>query len=97
MYKSNQPSYLSNIVPQRNFVFNTRNVDQVPLFKIKHNVFKNNIVTEFEFCFQSLVKGISNIPKNETNKIKTKVRRTTCENSTQIPGNSMQPTITILE
>ena len=30
-----QPSYLSNIVPQRNLAFNTRNVDKVALFRIK--------------------------------------------------------------
>ena len=37
IYKNNQPSYLSNIVPQRSSVFNTRNVDKVPLFKININ------------------------------------------------------------
>ena len=42
IYKNNQPSYLSNIVPQQNFAFNTRNVDKVPLFMIKHNFFKNS-------------------------------------------------------
>ena len=28
-HKSNQPSYLSNIVPQRNFALNTRNVERL--------------------------------------------------------------------
>ena len=32
IYKSNQPSCLSNIVSQRNLAFNTRNVDKVLLF-----------------------------------------------------------------
>ena len=44
IYKSYQPSYLSNMVSQQNFAFNTintRNVNKVPLFKIKHNFFKN--------------------------------------------------------
>ena len=39
IYKNNQPSYLSNIVPQRNFTSNTRNVEKVLLFKIKHNFY----------------------------------------------------------
>ena len=30
------------LVLQRNSVFNTRNVDKVPLFKLKYNVFKNS-------------------------------------------------------
>ena len=41
IYENNQSIYLSNIVPQRTFAFNTRNVDKVTLFKIKHNFFKN--------------------------------------------------------
>ena len=40
-FKNNQPSYLSNIVPQQNFAFNTKKVGKVPLFKIKHNFLKN--------------------------------------------------------
>ena len=39
LYKNNQTSYLCNVVPQRNSAFHTRNVDKVPLFKIKHNFF----------------------------------------------------------
>ena len=31
--KNNQPNYISNIFPQRNFAFNTRNVGKAPLFK----------------------------------------------------------------
>ena len=42
IYKNNQHSYLSNIVPQRSFTFNTRNIDKVPLFKLSHNIFKNS-------------------------------------------------------
>ena len=42
IYKNNQPSYLCNIVPQRTFAFNTRNVDKIPLFMIKHNFFNNS-------------------------------------------------------
>ena len=42
IYKNNQPSYLSNIVPRRNFAFNTRNVDKIPLFMIKHNFLNNS-------------------------------------------------------
>ena len=35
-------SFQYRVVPQRNFTFNTRNVDNVPLFKIKHNIFKSS-------------------------------------------------------
>ena len=37
VYKNNKTSYLSNKVLQRNFPFNTRNLEVVPLFK--HNFF----------------------------------------------------------
>ena len=40
IYKNNQPSYLSNIVPQRNFAFNTRKVDKVPLFKVNESWYR---------------------------------------------------------
>ena len=43
--KNNQPSYLSNIVSQRNCAFNTRNVDKVPLFKVNHNFLKKFIIS----------------------------------------------------
>ena len=39
IYKNYQLSYLYNIVPQRNYC-NTRNIDKVPLFKVKHNFLK---------------------------------------------------------
>ena len=41
IYKNNQPSYLSSIIPQWNFAFNTTNAAKAPLFEIKHNFFKN--------------------------------------------------------
>ena len=40
--KNNYRTYLSNIVQKQNSAFNTRNVDKVPLFKIKHDFFKNS-------------------------------------------------------
>ena len=46
--KNNHPSYLSNIVPQRNFAFNTGNVGKVPLPKIKHNIFN---ITLYVNCY----------------------------------------------
>ena len=51
--ESNQSRYLSNIIPQQNFAFNAKNADKVPLFKIKHNVFKNL------FFLQLLLNGTS--------------------------------------
>ena len=55
IYKENQPSSLSNIVPQRHFAFNTRNIDKTPLFKIKHNFFKNS------FFFRVVLNGTSSM------------------------------------
>ena len=58
--KNNQPSYLSNIVPQRNFAFNTRNIDKDPLFMIKHNFFKNSFFPSIVIRWSKLDPNLQN-------------------------------------
>ena len=42
IYKNKSPFYLSNLIPEETFSCATRNVDCIPLIKIKHNFFKNS-------------------------------------------------------
>ena len=41
IYKNKSPFYLFNLIPEKTFSYTTRNVDCIPLTKIKHNLFKN--------------------------------------------------------
>ena len=41
IYKNKSPFYLFNSIPEKTFSYATRNVDCIPLIKIKHNFFKN--------------------------------------------------------
>ena len=40
IYKNKSPFYLFNLIPEKTS-YATRNVDCIPLIKIKHNFFKN--------------------------------------------------------
>ena len=41
IYMNKSPFYLLNLQPEKTFSYATRNVDCIPLIKIKHNFFKN--------------------------------------------------------
>ena len=41
IYKNKSPQYLFKLIPEKTHVYATRNVDNIPCFKIKHNFFKN--------------------------------------------------------
>ena len=41
IYKNKSPFYLFNLIPEKTSSYATRNVDCIPLIKIKHNSFKN--------------------------------------------------------
>ena len=41
IYKKKSPYYLFNLIPEKISSYTTRNVDCIPLIKIKHNFFKN--------------------------------------------------------
>ena len=47
VYKSNSPKYLFNIIPVTMSRYNTRNTNNIPQFKVKHNFFRNYF---FPFC-----------------------------------------------
>ena len=41
IYKNKSPFYLFNLIPEKKSSHATRNVDCIPLIKIKHNFFKS--------------------------------------------------------
>ena len=41
IYKNKSPQYIFKLIPEKTHVYATRNVDNIPCFKIKHNFFKN--------------------------------------------------------
>ena len=41
IYKNKSPFYLFNLIPEKTSSYTTRNVDCIPLIKIKHNFLKN--------------------------------------------------------
>ena len=42
IYKNKSPQYLFKLIPEKTHVYATRNVDNIPCFKIRHNFFKNS-------------------------------------------------------
>ena len=41
IYKNKSPFYLFNLIPEKTSSYARRNVDCIPLIKVKHNFFKN--------------------------------------------------------
>ena len=41
IYKNKSPQYLFKLIPEKTNAYPTRNVDNIPCFKIRHNFFKN--------------------------------------------------------
>ena len=44
IYKNKSPFYLFNLIPEKKSSYDTKNVDYIPLIKIKHNFFKNTFL-----------------------------------------------------
>ena len=42
IYKNKSPQYLFELIPEKTHPYATRNVDNIPCFKIRHNFFKNS-------------------------------------------------------
>ena len=42
IYKNKSPQYLFKLIPEKTHAYPTRNVDNVPCFKIRHKFFKNS-------------------------------------------------------
>ena len=42
IYKSKSPQYIFKLIPEKTPAYATRNVDNIPCFKIRHNFFKNS-------------------------------------------------------
>ena len=41
IYKNKSPFYLFNLIPDKTSSYATKNIDCIPLIKIRHNFFKN--------------------------------------------------------
>ena len=44
IYKNKSPQYLFKLIPEKTHSYATRNVDNIPCFKIRHNFFKNSFL-----------------------------------------------------
>ena len=42
IHKSKSPQYLFKLIPEKTHAYAKRNVDNIPLFSIRHNFFKNS-------------------------------------------------------
>ena len=42
IFKSKSPQYLFKLIPEKTSSYVTRNAENIPLFNIKHNVYKNS-------------------------------------------------------
>ena len=54
IYKNKSPQYIFKLIPEKTHAYATRNVDNIPCFKIKHNFFKNSF-------FHSTIIGWNNL------------------------------------
>ena len=57
IYKNKSPQYLFKLIPEKNHEYATKNVDNIPCFKDRHNFFKNSF-------FPSILKFIRPYPSN---------------------------------
>ena len=44
IYKNKSPQYLFKLITEKTHAYDTRNVDNIPCFKIRHNFFKNSFL-----------------------------------------------------
>ena len=42
IYKNKSRQYLFKLIPEKTYAYATRNVDNIPCFRIRHNFFKNS-------------------------------------------------------
>ena len=59
-FKNKSPGYLFRIIPQRRSSYITRNSDEVPLFKAKHNFYKNSLFPSTTIEWNSLDQDLRN-------------------------------------
>ena len=58
--KSKSPDYLFRIIPQRRSSYITRNSDEIPLFKTKHNFYKNSFFPSTTIEWNNLDQDLRN-------------------------------------
>ena len=59
-YKHELPQYLFKLFPLRQFPYTTRNTENIPLFKTKHNFFKNSFFLSAVIEWNNLDLNIGN-------------------------------------
>ena len=59
-FKNKSPGYLFRIIPQRSSSYITRNSDEVPLFKAKHNFYKNSVFSSTTIEWNNLDQDLRN-------------------------------------
>ena len=59
--KNKSPDYLFRIIPQRRSSYITRNSDEIPLFKTKHNFYKNSFFPRTTIEWNNLNQHLRNI------------------------------------
>ena len=57
IYKNKSPQYLFKLIPEKTHAYATKNVDNIPCFKDRHNFYKNSF-------FSSILKFIRPYPSN---------------------------------
>ena len=60
-YKHESPQHFFKLVPLRHFPYTTRNTEYIPLFKTKHNFFKNSFFPSAVIEWSSLDHNIRNV------------------------------------
>ena len=60
VYKSHSPKYLFNIIPATVSRYNTRNTNNIPQFKVKHNFFRNSLFLSAVIEWYKLALNIRN-------------------------------------
>ena len=61
VYKSHSPKYLFNIIPVTVSRYNTRNTNNIPQFKVKHNFFRNSFFPSAVIEWNKLDLNIRNL------------------------------------
>ena len=60
IYQSQSPQYLSKLILEKRSSYITRNADNIPLFNIKHNFYKNSFFPSFITEWNNLDSNLRN-------------------------------------
>ena len=63
IFKSQSPQYLFKLIPEKTSSYLTRNADNIPLFNIKHNFYKNSFFASSIIEWNNLDPNLRKIQK----------------------------------